>query len=126
MIVAIVGAESTGKTMLAQALAARLRAAWVPEVLREWCDREGRTPRPEEQLPIAEEQERRVDMAVPTPTVQETTKQQPAMAPIPPREHTRQPPKWPTAQPTFGRESPREVIACLIRPTTWNAPPSVG
>ena len=31
----------------------------VTEVLREWCAREGRTPRPEEQLPIAQEQERR-------------------------------------------------------------------
>jgi nicotinamide riboside kinase len=29
----------------------------------EWCVREGRTPRPEEQLPIAQEQERRVDEA---------------------------------------------------------------
>jgi nicotinamide riboside kinase len=35
----------------------------VPEVLREWCVREGRTPRPEEQLPIAQEQERRADEA---------------------------------------------------------------
>jgi nicotinamide riboside kinase len=35
----------------------------VAEVLREWCHREGRTPRPEEQLPIAQEQERRVDEA---------------------------------------------------------------
>jgi hypothetical protein len=32
-------------------------------VLREWCAREGRTPRPEEQLPIAQEQQRRVDEA---------------------------------------------------------------
>ncbi|MGZ5787345.1 MAG: AAA family ATPase, partial [Ramlibacter sp.] len=39
------------------------RAEAVPEVLREWCTREGREPRPEEQLPIAQEQEARVDVA---------------------------------------------------------------
>jgi nicotinamide riboside kinase len=66
--VALLGAESTGKTQLSQDLAAALgaqglRVAVVPEVLREWCVREGRTPRPEEQLPIAQEQERRVDAA---------------------------------------------------------------
>lgn len=66
--VALLGAESTGKTTLARELArdlqARgLRVAVVAEVLREWCAREGRTPRPEEQLPIAREQERRVEAA---------------------------------------------------------------
>jgi nicotinamide riboside kinase len=66
--VALLGAESTGKTRLAGELAAHLcsgglRAVAVPEVLREWCTREGRTPRPEEQLAIAREQERRVDDA---------------------------------------------------------------
>lgn len=40
--------------------------AVVPEVLREWCEREGREPRPEEQLPIAQEQERRCDEAART------------------------------------------------------------
>jgi len=35
----------------------------VDEVLREWCTREQRTPRPEEQMPIAQEQEQRVDSA---------------------------------------------------------------
>ena len=68
MKIALLGAESTGKTQLAGELAAHLRAqgksvAVVPEVLREWCVREGRTPRPEEQLSIAQEQERRVDEA---------------------------------------------------------------
>jgi len=68
MKIALLGAESTGKTRLAGELATHLRArgkrvAVVPEVLREWCVREGRTPRPEEQLPIAQEQERRVDEA---------------------------------------------------------------
>ena len=68
MKMALLGAESTGKTELAQALAAHycargIDAVAVPEVLREWCQRAGRTPRPEEQLPIAQEQERRVDAA---------------------------------------------------------------
>lgn len=66
--IALLGAESTGKTRLATELAAHLqarglRAAAVPEVLRAWCAREGRAPRPEEQLPIAQEQERQVDAA---------------------------------------------------------------
>lgn len=68
MKIALLGAESTGKTRLAGELAAQLRlqgksVSVVPEVLREWCEREGREPRPEEQLPIAQEQERRVDAA---------------------------------------------------------------
>lgn len=66
--VALLGAESTGKTRLSTGLAAHLRgrglrAVAVPEVLREWCTREGRPPRPEEQLAIAQEQERRTDDA---------------------------------------------------------------
>ena len=66
--IALLGAESTGKTQLASDLATHLRAqgvhvAVVHEVLREWCARAGRTPRPEEQLGIAQEQERRVDAA---------------------------------------------------------------
>jgi nicotinamide riboside kinase len=57
--IAIVGAESTGKTTLADALAGHLRAslgatvAVVPEALRHWCDERGRTPRVEEQASIA-------------------------------------------------------------------------
>ena len=66
--IAIVGAESTGKTDLAAALADRLRArglrvAVVDEVLRGWCVREGRTPRPDEQMAIAAEQACRTDAA---------------------------------------------------------------
>ena len=66
--IALLGAESTGKTTLSRELGEVLRArgrsvAVVPEVLREWCAREGRVPRPHEQLPIAQEQERRVDDA---------------------------------------------------------------
>jgi nicotinamide riboside kinase len=68
LIVAIVGAESTGKTTLAAALRDALcaegrAAAFVPEYLREFCDREGRTPRQSEQAHIAAEQSRRVDTA---------------------------------------------------------------
>ena len=66
--IALLGAESTGKTELSHAIAGHFRGrglevAVVGEVLREWCEREGRTPRPEEQLPIAQEQQRRVDAA---------------------------------------------------------------
>ena len=66
--IAIVGAESTGKTRLALALRDRLaatglRVAAVDEVLREWCDARQRTPRPHEQAAIAREQHRRIDAA---------------------------------------------------------------
>ncbi|MEJ8849720.1 ATP-binding protein [Variovorax rhizosphaerae] len=67
-VIALVGAESTGKTELAQALALRLQqrgvaSTWVPEYLREWCVREGRAPRREEQQAIADEQTRRINEA---------------------------------------------------------------
>ncbi len=64
--IAIVGAESTGKTTLAAALAERLRAAghgrvaWVPEVLREWCNATGRTPRAHEQGELLRAQHERI------------------------------------------------------------------
>ena len=67
--IAIVGAESTGKTALAAALAPRLaglsglRCTWVGEWLRDWCDRQGRTPRIDEQAAIAAEQQQRIDDA---------------------------------------------------------------
>jgi len=59
--IAIVGAESTGKSWLAQTLTEVLSARgesvqWVHEHLRTWCAREGRTPLPHEQLPIAQAQ----------------------------------------------------------------------
>ena len=64
-VIAVVGAESTGKTELARLLAERLTqrgiaTTLVPEVLRDWCVREGRTPRPDEQAAIADEQTRRI------------------------------------------------------------------
>lgn len=71
MKIALLGAESTGKTQLAQSLAAHWvaqgrQALWVPEVLREWCDRAGRTPAAHEQWDICHEQAMRVLQAPPT------------------------------------------------------------
>ena len=63
--IALLGAESTGKTSLshgiAQALQAMgLNAVVVPEVLREWCDAHGRTPEQHEQTAIALQQAERI------------------------------------------------------------------
>jgi nicotinamide riboside kinase len=72
LIISILGAESTGKTTLAAALAARLssqgvpRVAWVPELLREWCAAQGRTPRREEQAGILHAQNERIMAAAAT------------------------------------------------------------
>lgn len=65
MKIAILGAECTGKTRLAQALAEQLAGryptiVWIPEYLREWCDAHGRTPRADEQAHIAQVQLQRV------------------------------------------------------------------
>ncbi len=70
--IAIVGAESTGKTALAQALAERLAAdtglkvTWVPEWLRQWCQNTGRTPLAHEQPAIARAQHERIEAAAAT------------------------------------------------------------
>jgi len=67
--IGIVGAESTGKTTLAAELASRLaqdtglRVVWVPELLREWCDRAGRTPQAHEQAAILHAQHERIEAA---------------------------------------------------------------
>jgi len=67
--IAVVGAESTGKTTLAGALVRRLReefaldAVEVPEALRHWCHERGRTPRVDEQLSIARLQQQWIDEA---------------------------------------------------------------
>ena len=69
IVIAVVGAESTGKTTLVAELAAAiprvtgLACAGVDEWLRLWCDREGRTPRPEEQAAICAEQAARIARA---------------------------------------------------------------
>ena len=67
-IVAILGAESTGKTTLAAALGRTLdtqglRVEVVAEYLREFCERQGRTPTLDEQTDIADEQWRRIEAA---------------------------------------------------------------
>jgi nicotinamide riboside kinase len=69
LCVAIVGAESTGKSTLAIELAEQLRqqhplrVACVPEMLRGWCDRVGRTPLAHEQAAIARAQQAAIDDA---------------------------------------------------------------
>jgi nicotinamide riboside kinase len=55
-LICIIGAESTGKTTLAQQLAAHFRAPWVPEYLRTFCDVHQRTPTQHEQALILETQ----------------------------------------------------------------------
>ena len=70
-VIAVLGAESTGKSTLALALQQSLsmagrRVAAVGEVLREFCDAQGRTPRQHEQAGIATEQMRRIDEAAQT------------------------------------------------------------
>ena len=54
--VAILGAESTGKSTLAAALAAHYATLWVPEYLREFVDTMGRVPQEADQYPIARTQ----------------------------------------------------------------------
>ncbi len=68
MIIALLGAESTGKTALAHALAQQLQqqgkdAVAVDEYLRQWCATHGRTPLQHEQLGIADEQQQRIAAA---------------------------------------------------------------
>jgi nicotinamide riboside kinase len=67
-VIALLGAESTGKTLLARALCDALatpgcRVAVVPEYLREFCDLNARTPLRQEQAHIAAEQSRRIEAA---------------------------------------------------------------
>lgn len=66
LVIALVGAESTGKTTLATELAARIAAdtglacTHVDEHLRQWCEDSGRTPRMDEQHAIALAQQARI------------------------------------------------------------------
>ncbi len=55
-LICLIGAESTGKTTLAQSLAAHFSCPWVPEYLREFCESRGRTPTRGEQSLILETQ----------------------------------------------------------------------
>ncbi|MFY7975089.1 MAG: AAA family ATPase [Rubrivivax sp.] len=71
IVVAVVGAESTGKSTLSHALAAALRerlprgtrVAVVAEWLREWCESTGRTPQVQEQASILRGQHERITAA---------------------------------------------------------------
>ena len=63
--IALLGAESTGKTSLSQYITEALlaqgqMATYVPEVLREWCQMYGRTPAFHEQRDIAKQQAERI------------------------------------------------------------------
>ncbi len=63
--IALLGAESTGKTSLSIGIAKALQslglnAIAVPEILREWCDAHGRTPELHEQAHIAKQQAERI------------------------------------------------------------------
>ncbi len=61
--VAILGAESSGKSTLAAALADQYGTVWVPEYLREFVDVNGRVPLETDQYPIARIQMEREDQA---------------------------------------------------------------
>ena len=68
LFVALLGAESTGKSDLAAALVAALNAegrsaVMVAEYLREFCDAQGRTPLQAEQAHIAQVQTERIRQA---------------------------------------------------------------
>lgn len=69
LVIALVGAESTGKSTLAQALATHLaqqlglRATWVPEHLRDWFNARGRAPQRHEQQAVADEQTALIERA---------------------------------------------------------------
>ncbi|WP_198117263.1 AAA family ATPase [Massilia rhizosphaerae] len=54
--IALLGAESTGKSTLADALARRYATLWVPEYLREFVEVHARVPREDDQVGIARTQ----------------------------------------------------------------------
>jgi nicotinamide riboside kinase len=55
-LIAIVGAESTGKTTLCAQLARALNGLWVPEYLRTLCELQGRVPLASEQRAVMQQQ----------------------------------------------------------------------
>lgn len=67
--IAILGAESTGKSTLADALARRYGTLWVPEYLREFVDTEQRVPFEDDQPGIARIQLAREDALARDPRV---------------------------------------------------------
>ena len=63
--IALLGAESTGKTQLSWGIAEALQSLGlqvnvVPETLREWCEAHNRTPLAHEQLEIAQQHAQRI------------------------------------------------------------------
>lgn len=74
LCIALLGAESTGKTALAQALVQDLTASGsdavaVPEALRDFCATHGRVPRADEQAALAQLQAQRIAVAAQTHAV---------------------------------------------------------
>jgi NadR type nicotinamide-nucleotide adenylyltransferase len=65
--IAILGAESTGKSTLAPALAARYGTLWVPEYLREFVETRQRVPFEHDQPAIARTQRAREDAMAASP-----------------------------------------------------------
>jgi nicotinamide riboside kinase len=68
--IALLGAESTGKSDLGRQLERHFirqgkSVQHIPEYLRTWCDERQRTPRIDEQLGIATEQIRQINAATP-------------------------------------------------------------
>jgi nicotinamide riboside kinase len=55
-LICVIGAECTGKTSLVRDLADALGARVVPEVLRDWCEVQGRTPQVHEQAALMQAQ----------------------------------------------------------------------
>lgn len=63
-LICIVGAECTGKTTLAGALAQRFNARVVPEVLRDFCVQHHRTPYQSEQQALMQAQVAQEELAI--------------------------------------------------------------
>ncbi len=65
-LICLIGAECTGKTTLAQALAEQTGGVWVPEYLRSFTAQHGRTPERTEQAQVLQEQVRQETQALAT------------------------------------------------------------
>ena len=63
-LIIIAGAESTGKSALAAALADRLAVPWVDEYARDYCARHGNDLSAEQLLHIAQQQDRLIRNAL--------------------------------------------------------------
>jgi nicotinamide riboside kinase len=58
LLICLIGAECTGKTTLAQALASEMGGLWVPEYLRTFTEQHGRAPLQGEQAQVLHAQVR--------------------------------------------------------------------